>query len=400
MVFHQTRYKKRPNKVYYKNKIIKNMRAYLIGILCCILLQGHSQKLVKTYYSESWGLTSKSMATYCRVGFIDTATYRYSGIVNDYYLKTGKLQMTGNYLSNLKNGSFKFFYPDGSIKTEGNYLNNMRYGIWTNYYKNGSFRDKMLFNNNLVIPISYYDSNGIQKLNQGTGEWTTEYFDDLKQVQVTINCYFQDSLREGEWNFYVREMNLDTLGLPMHARSETYHQGTFVKGKGYILGKVSEFITPTSNLIPEPIKFDYTENWMLSMYACIEEYPFLKFLPKLDSTMLPVDSQAEFPGGLDSLINTITHNKGVVKCGREGYDNSYKIKITIDESGKLSFKTGYNYYDDFYKEFIRVIKKLPSWKPAKRNGEKVPNYFTLFVFLKDGQISARIYSLNEIKKTG
>jgi len=186
----------------------------------------------------------------------------------------------------------------------------------------------------------------------------------------------------------------------LHARTEIYHKGKLISGKGFVNEKVVDRVLPTIQLVAEPTKFYTTENWICSQYACIEEYPFLKFLPKLDSTKLPVDSLAEFPEGPQSFENKITCNKGLQRVGLYSYNNDYEILITIDDNGKLSFKTTYNYSDDFYKEMIRIIKKQPSWKPAIRGNKKVPNYFILFVKLKDGQIRANIYSVNEIEKPG
>lgn len=376
------------------------MRVLLISILCCIMLQGHTQKLVRTFYNDSWLLTSKKKATYCRVGFLDTVTYSYYGAVNDYYLKTGKLQMSGNYIGSVKNGAFKFFYPNGIEKSSGNYVKNVKDGVWTSYYENGSFRDKLLYSGSDVIPITFYDSTGVQKLNQGTGQWRTEYFDDIGQEQIIIDCYFQDSLREGEWNFYVREMLGDSLGIPLHTRIETYHQGKLISGKGYVNEKVVDRVLPTIQLVGEPTKFYTTENWLCTQYACIEEYPFLKFLPKLDSTKLPVDSLAEFPGGLQAFENKIALNKGLQKVGLYSYNSTYQFVITIDNNGKLSFTTRYNYSDDFYKEIIRILKKQPAWKAAIRNNKNVTNYFALVVNLKDGLIRVKMASLNEIEKPG
>lgn len=387
------------------------MRVFLISILSCILLQGHTQKLVRTYFNDAWLLTSKKMATYCRVGFLDTVTFSYYGAVNDYYLKTGKLQMSGNYIGSVKNGAFKFFYPNGTEKSSGNYVKNVKDGIWTNYYENGSFRDKLLYNGSDVTPLSYYDSSGVQKLIQGTGQWRTEYFDDFRQEQIIIDGYFQDSMREGEWNFYVREKLGDSLGIPLHARIETYHQGKLISGKGYVNEKVVDRVLPTMQLVGEPIKFYTTENWLCTQYACIEEYPFLKFLPKLDSTKLPVDSLAEFPGGLQAFENKIALNKGLQKIGLYNcnnlqkvglynFNNKYKFIVTIDKNGQLSFETAYPYSDDFYKKIIRIIKKQPVWKPARRNNKNVTNYFALVVNLNDGLIQVNMTSLNEIEKPG
>lgn len=376
------------------------MRTYLIGLLLIFLIQGYSQKLTKTYYNSSWMLTTRSLAQYCRVGFIDTVNYQYYGVVSDYYLNTGKLQMTGNYLANSKNGPFNFFNPDGKLITEGYYKDNVRFGIWTNYYENGKFKDKILFNNTFIKALLYYDTNGVQKMINGTGEWQTEYYNDYSHELITLKGYYQDSLMEGTWNFYARDMFLATPGISQLQRSEIYHKGKFVKGKQFYEGQVLDINSPRQNLVQESIKFRNIEIWRYLPYASIDEYPYLKFLQHIDSTIFPVDSFAEFPGGLDSLAKTLLRRIKLPRSYFQYYSKTaHFIYITIDEYGKLTIKKDNAHDDVFHKQAVLALQNLPDWKPAQRNFRHVINYFEIYLSQDDGKVKVKIRSNNELTGT-
>jgi len=373
------------------------MRIYLFCLLLCVLLQGQAQRLAKTYYDDYWLLTTKTYAQYCRVGFIDTVFYQYYGDVSDYYVKTGKLQMTGNFTANRKNGIFRFYYPNGKLKTEGIYKDNIRVGIWTNYYENGRFKDRILFENDFINALTDFDSNGVQRMELGTGDWQTDYYLLYNHKYITIKGYYQDSLREGIWNIYSKDMILGNSGESRLEFSTKYHKGTFVTGMMFKEGISVEMKQPLEGLIPESIKFFNTETWERSEYASINEYPYLKFLPKIDSTVFPVDSFAVFPGGMDSLSIAI---KKRIKLPKSyiywDEKSSYTIPLFINEEGKVKITKEYNSDDIFYKQIIQTIKELPDWIPAKRNNMNVGNYFSVQVFLQDKKICVKASSKNDL----
>lgn len=378
----------------------RKLRIYILGLLLVFLVQGYSQKLTKTYYDISWKLTTKNLAYYCRVGFIDTLNYQYYGVVNDYYFATGKLQMTGNYLSNSKNGSFNFFYPDGTLKTEGFYKDNVRAGTWTNYYKNGSFKDKVLFDNFFIKALAYYDTNGVQKLSNGTGEWQTEFFNDNSYEYIQIKGSYANSKMEGMWDTYIRKLSGGIAGESQHQRSEKYRKGKFITGKRFVIGQILELDNPKENIIPESVKFYNTETWQQTQYACIEEYPYLKFLKKVDSTVFPVDSFAVYPGGMDSVATAIWREIKLPKSYGEDYPSAiHFIDFIIDQNGKLIIKDEKSYDDIFYKQAIQSIRKLTGWKPAKRHSKDVINYFTVRIREKNGYIMVDLMSDNELTGT-
>lgn len=382
------------------------IRAILTTILLTTLGTTYSQKIAITYHDSTWLLTTKNFAHYYRTGIITTDKYQYYGEVKDYYMN-GTLQMKGKFNANIKVDTFYFYYPNGKLMTKGPYQNNIRYGIWTNYYENGRIKDRVAFNGDFICALEYYDENGIPKMVDGTGEWETEYYNDLVREIINVKGMYKDTLRHGTWKSYRKSLIPGISHEQKLECVEEYDNGKFIKGKYYWGGGgIQDIGQPTMNILPETKKFEKLEKWTASKYASIEAYPYLKFLPKTDSTVFPVDKLAEFSGGLDSLTRTFQKNMKLSKsyiASQKGRSSMFYIMIT--EEGKLKItndphKNMAHLYPDnqiFYERVMNTIKKLPDWTPAIRNNKKAKNYFMLTIHMDNGLISVQLLTLNEKK---
>jgi len=92
-----------------------------------------------------------------------------------------------------------------------------------------------------------------------------------------------------------------------------------------------------------------------------------------------VDQLPEFPGGEDELIKFLTENMNYPELAREkGTEGRVVIGFVVNKEGEideLKLKRGIG--DGCDKEAIRVVNKMPKWKPAKFNGKPVSVYFDL-----------------------
>lgn len=380
------------------------IRVILTTILLTTLGATYSQKIAITYHDSTWLLTTKNFAQYYRTGIITTGKYQYYGEVKDYYMN-GTLQMKGKFSANIKVDTFYFYYPNGTLMTKGLYENNIRYGIWTNYYANGSIRDKILFNGDFICALEYYEEDGSPKMTKGTGEWKTEYYNDLVREIINVTGQYKDTLRHGTWKSYRKSLIPGITHEQKLECVEEYDNGKFIRGKYYWGGGgIQDIGQPTMNILPETKKFEKLEKWSASKYASIEAYPYLKFLPKVDSSVFPLDKLAEFPGGIDSLTSTIRKNMKLSKA----YIASQKLRssmfiIMIDETGKLKITEDpsgpslMSFPDNqiFHDQSLKAIKKLPNWTPASRNNKNVVNHFMLLIHMDSGQITVQLLSRNE-----
>ncbi len=87
----------------------------------------------------------------------------------------------------------------------------------------------------------------------------------------------------------------------------------------------------------------------------------------------------EFPGGMQALIRFLGKNLVVPENALEpGEKVRVPVKFVVDKEGKLSdivFPDQSNVI--FKKEIIRVLSKMPKWKPGAQNGRVVSVYYTI-----------------------
>jgi hypothetical protein len=94
-----------------------------------------------------------------------------------------------------------------------------------------------------------------------------------------------------------------------------------------------------------------------------------------------VDEYPEFPGGLSELGNFIMRNVHQAKTDTsEALIATINLEMIIDADGKVinpAIKgVDVANYASTHKEFIRVVKTMPKWKPGRCDGKRVPvKYF-------------------------
>ena len=85
----------------------------------------------------------------------------------------------------------------------------------------------------------------------------------------------------------------------------------------------------------------------------------------------------EFPGGSDAWINYLQRMLRVPDDLEAGDRKTVLVKFVVNADGDVTdatvIKSGGNAFD---KEVLRVISRMPKWKPGKQNGKAVAVYFT------------------------
>lgn len=90
------------------------------------------------------------------------------------------------------------------------------------------------------------------------------------------------------------------------------------------------------------------------------------------------DVQASFPGGQKELIRFLERNLRSPKDIDEGQTIQVEVKFVVDFDGGLqSFDVVKDGGEDFNKEVVRVLKKMPKWNPGKKGGQNIPVYYTI-----------------------
>ena len=90
------------------------------------------------------------------------------------------------------------------------------------------------------------------------------------------------------------------------------------------------------------------------------------------------DIQASFPGGEKALIRFLERNLQTPVSLESNETVQVKVKFVVDFEGDLqSFNIDQDGGNEFNKEVIRVLKKMPRWNPGKKGGQNVPVFYTI-----------------------
>lgn len=94
---------------------------------------------------------------------------------------------------------------------------------------------------------------------------------------------------------------------------------------------------------------------------------------------MDVEEQAEFPGGLQGLMKWLGKTiKYPPKAQKNKVEGKVVVHFIIEKDGSISEVEIIESVDpDLDKEALRIVKKMPKWKPGKLNGNPVRTYFTL-----------------------
>jgi protein TonB len=108
--------------------------------------------------------------------------------------------------------------------------------------------------------------------------------------------------------------------------------------------------------------------------------------PKVDIT-IPLETaevMPEYPGGVEALRKFLERNLSNPRDLEDG--ELISVKVIVGYDGKLkNFELVQDGGTEFNNEVIRVLKKMPAWKPGKSKGQNVSVYYTIPVkFVGEG----------------
>lgn len=99
--------------------------------------------------------------------------------------------------------------------------------------------------------------------------------------------------------------------------------------------------------------------------------------PAVSSESKPVDKEPEFPGGQEAWLNFLRKNLSSPEDLQEGEKRTVEVRFTVDKDGTVTgFQIVQSAGKSFDNEVIRVLKKMPKWRPAIQNGLTVERSYT------------------------
>lgn len=109
-----------------------------------------------------------------------------------------------------------------------------------------------------------------------------------------------------------------------------------------------------------------------------EKKPEIVEVP-IEAPEIFVEEEAEFPGGYASMMRYIQENFVVPRTDLEiGIQGRITVRFVVEKDGQVSnvsIERGLS--QDSNKEAIKVVSKMPNWKPGKNGGRAVRQWCTL-----------------------
>lgn len=139
---------------------------------------------------------------------------------------------------------------------------------------------------------------------------------------------------------------------------------------------LSSLITPCRAQVPESLVEGMTVD-KDPVYICEEVDE--------DMVFITYETQPEFPGGSPALLAYIKNElRYPKKCRAAGVEGRTIITFVVKKNGKVkNFEVARSSGDKLLdKEAVRVIKKMPKWKPGMHDGKNVNTRFTLPINFK------------------
>ena len=91
-----------------------------------------------------------------------------------------------------------------------------------------------------------------------------------------------------------------------------------------------------------------------------------------------VEVMPSYPGGMDALRKFLVRNLENPRDMEEGEVANVKVKFVVGSNGELqSFVTVQDGGNEFNREVMRVLKKMPNWVPGKSKGQNVSVFYTI-----------------------
>lgn len=144
-------------------KVFQEMEIPLAGEIVEKFSSGETYKK----YDVNCGNAYNSLKYYYKNGKVSTE-YEMTNSVNNYYRgynESGKVIAEGSFLNDLKDGEWKFYYPNGQLDTKVIYKNDLSNGKHYQYYENGQVAiESNYYLDELVGQRNYYAPSGSLQL--------------------------------------------------------------------------------------------------------------------------------------------------------------------------------------------------------------------------------------------
>jgi len=197
------------------------MKRFLLAILSVMSIPSVAQKIEK-YYDYHWKVTDiPHAAFYSKIVKADSGWHR-----TDYFIHGLVLQMDGYYTDTactLKSGRFAYFFANKKLDATGLYLNNEKQGLWVSFHSNGMMKDSTVYEEGKPIGISqgWYRDGSIADSSKWNADGSHSEVGWFNNGSPSLAGFFDSSGKEqGKWKYFYNNGKVSAI--------EIYDHGTLV----------------------------------------------------------------------------------------------------------------------------------------------------------------------------
>lgn len=249
----------------------------------------------------------------------------------DFYLSTKKMQMKGLYKDSalkIKNGWFRYFYPNQILSSQGNFISDEKDGLWVSYHYNGMMKDSFVYvKGHIKTAISWYSNGNASDSLANNIDGTSIHVGWFDNGQPSFSGRAFEGKKEKKWQYFHKNGKLAAI--------EEYEQDKLISRVYYDEAGVQ--LTDAINR----------------------------------------DRPAEFKGDIKKwrsfLTNNLEYPQGVKLQNTERI--TVVVDAIIDEEGNVTDAyVSVPVHPKFDDEALRVFKRSPKWIPAISNNRRVKYY--------------------------
>lgn len=344
-----------------------------------------------------------------------------NGLYREYYSYSptySRIKTEGHFTDGIRDGKFSEYNTDGKKWIEYNYRNGVlngerieydHAGFMTvkSYYKNGAYDSlyttffagsnepekqwycragkfagpyKRWYQGLRLFDMSDKTPRpGIDRSGKGLAEEGT-YADDLREGKFT--GYYTDGTLK--YTAYYKNGVLDGTVKAWHPNGKKYFEQNFSRGERdgnlALWNESGKSVRP----VAQEVQVTATNAYSMDEQPDAIEGLFREMANTLaasdhsqehDPLFATVQEDAQFPGGMDAFMNYLRKNIHFPAMEREaGIQGTVFVAFTVEADGSITnVRTvkGVAGGPSLSKEAERVIKQMPKWSPAKKNGRAV-----------------------------
>jgi antitoxin component YwqK of YwqJK toxin-antitoxin module len=195
----------------------------------------------RVFYDSLWKeLDDPSKHVYYRTGMRDSIG-RWQGAVRDYY-RSGRIQMKGSYVDNLRNGIFIYYSDHNTYQSAGRYVKEDPVGKWEEFHWNGTLAEETFYDGRVFVRGAW-DSLGRQQVANGYGKRTQWHPNGV----IAEEGNYVNGRRDGIWKGFHED------GTPYY--EEMYRDNELIRGvsitkdgRRFVYDELSQYPVPEGGM--------------------------------------------------------------------------------------------------------------------------------------------------------